>query len=178
MSQTGYIYKLVCKDIDIKECYVGSTKNERVRKSRHKNACNNINNNTHVYKFIRDNGGFENWDMIRIESFSYDVRKELCKRERFHIEELKADLNTHFRSKYSAKIKEYHKKNSEKINEDHKIMELKLKQQIWALEEKNQILITNKSTLETNNSTLETNNIILETKVEMYKEYINGFNSR
>jgi hypothetical protein len=44
----------------------------RRRKWQHKNACNNEtykNYYFNVYKFIRDNGGWDNWDMIEIERF-------------------------------------------------------------------------------------------------------------
>ena len=36
MTQAGFIYKLCCIDPAIKEIYVGSTKNLRVRKNQHK----------------------------------------------------------------------------------------------------------------------------------------------
>ena len=35
------IYKLVCQDLDIKEVYVGSTTNFRIRKNSHKTKCGN-----------------------------------------------------------------------------------------------------------------------------------------
>eukprot|EP01080_Neovahlkampfia_damariscottae_P013297 gene13297-12127_t len=38
---TGYIYKLCCKDPNVTEFYVGSTKNIRRRKCQHKYSCNN-----------------------------------------------------------------------------------------------------------------------------------------
>ena len=65
--QNAVIYKLCCKDINISEIYIGSTSNMRIRKSVHKNICNNTssrNYNSYVYKFIRENGGFINWYMI------------------------------------------------------------------------------------------------------------------
>ena len=96
MSNTGIIYKLVCKDINIKECYVGSTINFTRRKCHHKCSCNNEINksyNLFVYQFIRDNGGFDNWDMIQIEEYKFDTRNGLNARERHWIEQLQATLN-------------------------------------------------------------------------------------
>jgi hypothetical protein len=57
----GNIYKLCCNDSIIKDIYVGSATNFSRRKSGHKSYCNNPNNikyNYHVYKFIRENGGW------------------------------------------------------------------------------------------------------------------------
>ena len=96
MSKTGYIYKLVCNDIEIKEIYVGSTQNFRTRKYQHKTSCNkpqNVNHNHYVYQFIRANGGFENWDMVEVEQYQYENKRELHSRERHYIEQLQAKLN-------------------------------------------------------------------------------------
>ena len=55
------IYKNGCEN------YIGSTVNYRKRKNYHKSCCNNeksINYNFPVYKYIRENGGREDWNMI------------------------------------------------------------------------------------------------------------------
>ena len=114
MSKTGYIYKLCCNDPEITDCYVGSTKNEKVRKNGHKTNCNNPNqpnHNLNVYKFIRDNGDWCNWRMIRLEEFKYNERQELHTRERYWLETLRATLNkqipTGTQKEYNEKHKEY-----------------------------------------------------------------------
>lgn len=92
----AHIYKLCCKDLDIKDIYIGSTINWRRRKCRHKNNCNNIScreHNLYVYKFIRDYGGWENWDMVLIKEINCNNRLELHREERKYIESLKATLN-------------------------------------------------------------------------------------
>jgi len=92
----GLIYKLCCKDPEIKEIYIGSTTNFRQRKYGHNTACNNINTkkyNLNLYKFIRENGGFENWDMILIQYYSCANKKELEAKEREYIETLKQNIN-------------------------------------------------------------------------------------
>tara|TARA_R110002012_G_scaffold108224_3_gene250769 strand:+ start:464 stop:931 length:468 start_codon:yes stop_codon:yes gene_type:complete len=61
----GYIYRIFCLNNDIKECYIGSTWDIKVRMKKHKYACSNINSasyNFKVYSFIRANGNWENWD--------------------------------------------------------------------------------------------------------------------
>ena len=58
-----HFYKLVCNDLNIKDCYVGHTINFKNRKSAHKRTCYNENDKTHydkpLYKFIRQNGDWE-----------------------------------------------------------------------------------------------------------------------
>lgn len=127
MERTGYIYKLVCSDVNVKDIYVGSTTNERLRKHTHKSSCYNQNDkkfNMYAYQFIRDNGGFSNWDMIRIEEYKFNDKIELKIRERYWIENLQATLNSRIPSKTRQewtnenrdKVRGYFKKydNSEK----------------------------------------------------------------
>ena len=74
------IYKLCCNDPSIKDVYVGSTTNFTRRKHQHKNSCNNEKDryhNRYVYRFIRDNGGFENWSMILVEDVCCENNKQL-----------------------------------------------------------------------------------------------------
>ena len=91
------VYKLCCKDIQITDIYIGSTCNFSRRKCAHKHDCNNEKYQTFnlkVYQFIRQNGGFENWDMIQIEAYpECTTKRELEQYERFHIEQLRPLLN-------------------------------------------------------------------------------------
>jgi hypothetical protein len=133
--QNTIIYKIVCKDISITDCYVGSTTNFTKRKCQHKTSCNNINDKAYkvnVYVFIRANYGWENWDMIEVEKFPCNDKNEALKRERYWIETLKATLNIkkplrtkkEHRKDNPDKIKEYKKRyadnNAEKIREYQK----------------------------------------------------------
>lgn len=91
------IYKIVCKNTAVIDLYVGSTTNFTKRKCSHKEACTNANSKKHnfnVYQFIRDNGNWDNWDMILIEYYPCNTELEKLQRERYWIEELKATLNT------------------------------------------------------------------------------------
>ena len=90
------IYKIVCLDPEITDCYVGSTLHFRQRKYKHKSCCNNLTckeYNFNLYKFIREHGGWENWEMLQIEEFPCNSSHELALQERFHLEQLKATLN-------------------------------------------------------------------------------------
>lgn len=135
MSKIGYIYKLCCNNPEITDCYVGSTKNEKVRKNNHKKCCNKENDksyNLYVYQFIRDNGGWDNWNMVRLEEFKFDERAQLNTRERYWLEELKATLNKIIptrtikewieenKEQIAEQKKEYYEQNKDKIKEQRK----------------------------------------------------------
>ena len=86
------IYKIVCNDLKIKECYVGATTEFTKRKNSHKHRYNEINE-IKVYQFIRTNGGWDNWTMVMVEQYPCKSKLESDKRERHWIETLKAELN-------------------------------------------------------------------------------------
>ena len=122
------IYKLCCRDTNITDCYVGSTTNFRTRKWQHKSYCNKEDNkayNRKVYQFIRDNGGWNNWDMVLIEKVNVNDGYELHKQERKYIEELNSTLNCCIPTRTmkewcennKEKLKEYRENNKDKITE-------------------------------------------------------------
>ena len=97
--QNTIIYKICCNDLDIHYTYVGHTTDFIKRKYHHKYTCNNKNNNNSnaynvkVYQTIRENGGWENRSMIKLENYSCDDSQESKKRERYWYDKLNADLN-------------------------------------------------------------------------------------
>ena len=120
----GIIYKIKCRDRSIKDIYVGSTTNFASRKRQHKINCYNPNiqhYNLCVYQFIRAHGGWDNWEMVPIKTYSCNSHMELVIEEQSMIEQLEeyTTLNRHraFLSKenISVKNKEYRDKNKEKI---------------------------------------------------------------
>lgn len=111
------IYKLCCNDTSITDIYVGSTTNFNRRKNCHKSRCNNVNlkeYNCKVYQFIRDNGGWDNWDMVEVCRVNCIDRRELHKKEREQIELLKPTLNQRIPTRT---VKEYQQANKEHIKE-------------------------------------------------------------
>jgi hypothetical protein len=80
------VYKFSCKDPGVKEFYIGYTKNLNRRIITHRNTYKN--EKIKWYKFVKDNGGFDNW--------VFNIIEEDCEkiRERYWIEELKAELNS------------------------------------------------------------------------------------
>jgi hypothetical protein len=131
--ENACIYEIVCKDVNITQRYIGSTTNLIKRRYAHKSNCNNENcnhYNQYVYQFIRANGGIVNWDVVLIEKVIDCKDKEhLHKRERFHVESLKAELNKQIplrtQKEYDVdnreKKKEYRANNKNKIAEKRKI---------------------------------------------------------
>lgn len=143
-SQT-IIYKLCCKDPLITDIYIGHTKNFKQRKNTHKTSCCNENDkkyNQYVYKFIRENGGWENWNMIQIKEHNCKDKREAESTEQYWIEQLGASLNT---NKPYAMCKE-----------DEKIYK-----KIWYEEKKDYILEKAKQNYEENK----------ENKIEYQKQY-------
>ena len=114
------IYKLCCNDPTITDIYIGSTTNMRLRKHGHKISCTTPGNklyNFYVYRFIRDNGGWENWSMIMLELYECNTKQELLRRERYYVELLKATLNTNMPSRTRH---EHYEDNKQELNEKSK----------------------------------------------------------
>tara|TARA_R110000782_G_scaffold45394_1_gene100856 strand:+ start:138 stop:620 length:483 start_codon:yes stop_codon:yes gene_type:complete len=108
------IYKLYCKDENIKDFYIGSSKKFKTRKYAHKSNCNNENGNSYnfkLYKFIRANGGFQNFDFEILLETDDNIKKN----EQKYIDELKPTLNCNSVCGLDKiKKKEYEKKEYQK----------------------------------------------------------------
>ena len=122
------IYKIVCNDLNVKDCYVGHTINWIKRKSAHKTSCNNQKKkqyNFKLYKFIRENGGWDNWEMIEIKKYACNDKREAEAEERRYYEELNSNLNMvrPFRTEDEKKEqkKQNTKENKDKIEAQNKI---------------------------------------------------------
>lgn len=91
------IYKIVCKDENITDTYVGHTTNFVQRKHAHKQGCINTkcqNYNCKLYKVLRENGGWDNWSMIMLNFFNCKNGDEARKKEQEYYEKLDANLNS------------------------------------------------------------------------------------
>ena len=139
MSKNYTFYRLF--NLNLEECYVGSTTNYKKRLINHKACCNNPNSNRHnlkLYKFIRANGGLDQWQFEIIEE------QELNKKEALNIENeyrmiYGATLNTQVPSRTK---KEYHLANKDIIIEQQKQYRLDNKEHI--LERNKQYYLDNK----------------------------------
>ena len=139
------IYKIVCNDLDIKDCYVGHTTDFVRRKVAHKYNCNAENDKSYnfkLYKKIRENGGWNNFSIVLIEKYPCNDGDEARARERYWYENLNASLNTVYPARtkqeyfkeYDIIIKEYKKKynelNKDKIKEDNRDYKINNKENI------------------------------------------------
>ena len=125
------VYKIVCNDLDIKDCYVGSTTNFTKRKQQHKRlaTCDKETQQLQLYSFIKENGGWSNWSMVLIDTYNCNTKLELLKIERENIELENATLNKnipsrekkeyvkqeHIKEQQKEHMKNYRMNNAEKI---------------------------------------------------------------
>jgi hypothetical protein len=85
------VYKIACKDPLIKYVYVGHTTNFVQRKYSHKQTCNNVKSpgyNVKLYKTIRANGNWSNWDMSIVQSYNCKDHSEAMQKEQEHFNAL------------------------------------------------------------------------------------------
>lgn len=89
------IYKIVCKDTSITDFYIGSTFTSiSSRFNEHRYSCNNLTDTRKLYVFIRNNGGIDNWEIIKLEDYPCNTDVEQRLRERLYYELLSPSLNT------------------------------------------------------------------------------------
>jgi len=115
-----YIYKLIKKDaINDDMIYIGSTEDIKCRMSTHKIRCNNIksrNYNYKVYKYIRDNGGWNEWKYEIIDEVEVALREDAGIYEGEYI--IKYDAINKLNNRVAGRTyKEYYVQNIEKIKE-------------------------------------------------------------
>jgi hypothetical protein len=133
-----FMYKIFPKDIGLDYCYIGHTNNFEFRKSQHMSPCINLQNNkSHIklYQVIRENGGWNEWEMVKLEEFNGKTKLEARMREQELIKEHKANLNIlsafitederkekkkAITEKYRENNKELLKEQTKKYKEDHK----------------------------------------------------------
>ena len=139
--QKTFIYKLCCRDPTISQIYVGHSTDFKQRNIRHKYTCNNINSNaynTYKSRFIRENGNYENWMMIKLYDYPCDSKRDAEAEECKTMIELNATLNTHkpFITEEKKKQKihnhniQYRNDNKEELRKKEKIYRQKNKTEI------------------------------------------------
>ena len=69
MGFTTHIYKLRCKDTNVKESFIGHAAQPKSCQSKHKSKSNY--SNAKLYQSIRENGGWDNWSFTVLEKFKY-----------------------------------------------------------------------------------------------------------
>lgn len=111
-------YKIVCKDPEVKDCYVGQTSDLKERISCHKKRCNDGGKygSSLVYRRIRETGGFENWEFVKLEEVICEP-KEAYEIENFLYKVEGATLNTKIPNTFFGKSMSEYKK---KYRKEHK----------------------------------------------------------
>jgi len=176
------IYKIYCKDKNITDIYIGHTTCFYQRYRLHKSTCNNENAkgyNIKIYKIIRKNGGWENWDMVIIEKYPCNDIYEAKERERYWIEKESSTLNVTIpnrtnkeysqiyriihKEELSEKSKIYRENNKDKIKiyKEANKEKIYFQQKDWYEDNKESILEKVKQQYEENK----------EVKLEYQKEY-------
>jgi len=120
------IYKI--QHVDNPELlYVGSTTDFTRRKADHKRGCNNGNDklyNMKIYKMIRDNGGWDAFNMTIIKEFPCQNKQEALAEEDRIIREMKSNMNKIRAYVTPEDVKEqkkqYYEQNKEQITERQK----------------------------------------------------------
>ena len=117
----GIIYKIKHnEDYDDENIYIGSTCGIIKRRCHHKTCCNNQNNpkyNKPLYKYIRENGGWDAFILIKIHDYKCNSKNELKVEERRMIDMLKPKLNKCIPTRSQ---KEWYEDNKEVILEKNK----------------------------------------------------------
>ena len=121
-----YFYKITCDDCP-DYVYIGSTCNPIRRKCSHKFRCNHINDknyNNRLYQTIRQNGGWEKWNMVIIdkeeqltltdarikeEALRKEYNGNLNSKQAYTTEEERKDQHKVYRESNKEHIKEYAK---------------------------------------------------------------------
>lgn len=127
----GIIYLIKHKNSDDKKVYVGSSINLKGRIRKHRFSCNNEKSkeyNYNLYKYIRENGGFNMYRFIILECYVCNFKHELYDREDDYIKIYPNNLNTlrayltgrEIKEKIKEIKKKYYDENKDKIKEKDK----------------------------------------------------------
>ena len=121
--KNSVIYRIYCKDENIKDCYIGSTIDLYNRFKAHKASVNNRNLNNYnlkIYQFIRENGGWDNFDREILEYYSCNNEEELKQKEQEYIDKYNPTLNIHNAFRTEEVRKEQQKTNFKKWKKTEK----------------------------------------------------------
>ncbi len=96
MAQASTIYKVSSRGgYPVVSTYIGHTSQFWMVRGYHNFATNythDPDHNTSLHRYMRDNGGIDNFEFTLLENFSYNNRRELFRRVRFYTEAHKAML--------------------------------------------------------------------------------------
>ena len=115
------MYKIQPKKTDLFFSYIGHTSNFNERKNQHIKNTTNINDKKHyhlkIYQTIRDNGGWDEWEMIEIEKYKCSTKLQVRMRE----QELMFQHNTNLNTCKSFITEEERKNKKQEITNKYRI---------------------------------------------------------
>jgi hypothetical protein len=133
------MYKICPKNKELNYCYIGQTTNFENRQKQHIKNTINQSDKKHYhlkhYQTIRQNGGWDEWEMIKLEEFNGKTNLEARMREQELIKEHNANLNSlsayiteeeraaikkAITEKYREENKELLKEQTKKYKQEHK----------------------------------------------------------
>jgi hypothetical protein len=124
------IYKISCKDPNVKDVYIGSTTHLKSRLTTHKTTIVNPNNphsKFKLYNVMRENGGWDNWKVDVLEELNNVAKIDARKREEEWSKQLNATLNTWKAYRNLDEAKNYYEKGSEWYKKNHERSTLRYK---------------------------------------------------
>jgi len=111
------IYCIYCKDEVIHDIYIGSTYDINTRMNSHKTSYKKKQQK--IYKIIRANGGWENWEYTILETLECNAI-EAEKREEYYRKDLEADMNSRKAFITQEELREKTKESNTKYYADNK----------------------------------------------------------
>lgn len=124
-----FFYKIssINPNVEVNDCYIGSTQNINQRLRNHKSNCNNEKSekyNYKIYQYIRNNGGFENFKLTLLKQCDCNSRLDAKAIEKSYIDEYEAKLNSILpyttihceRMRKNNFMRNYYHENKDKIN--------------------------------------------------------------
>jgi group I intron endonuclease len=90
----GFIYKICCNDNKVTDFYIGSTTDLMRRTSQHKyNVLTGKETNRKLYKTIRNNGFWNNWNIEILATVNTNDIKHLRRVEQLYLNNFNPNLN-------------------------------------------------------------------------------------
>ena len=168
VDKTYIMYKIQPLNPELNFSYIGHTSMFNKRKHQHIKNTTNINDKKHyhlkVYQTIRNNGGWDAWEMIEIEKYKCSTKLEARMREQQLMVEHNTTLNTcksfiteeerkkkkqEITKKYKAEHVELIKEQQQKYKQDHKDI-IKEQMRVYRQEHKAEIYEKKKAYVEAN----------------------------
>lgn len=107
-APTWVIYQIRHRNPFILNTYIGSTTDFEKRKSVHKLRTRNVESfHSPLYKTIRGLGGWDQFEMSKIETLDCETRREAETREAYWIQQRSGNMNTYMRTGMKKDRRDY-----------------------------------------------------------------------